>query len=111
MLPQTASFMERFNHYSVSLSEVPLQLISLMHSSFSSQLLYACSYELMKKCWIQSSKERPTFTEIKNYLEKIIEAKLSNNGYIDITVVSATTGEDLLNTMEIDCPSVNSEKM
>jgi serine/threonine protein kinase len=65
-------------------------------------------YELMQKCWIQRSKERPTFKEIKNYLEKIIEAKLPNKNYIDITVVSTTTGEDPLKVIEIS-PSVNAE--
>ena len=62
----------------------------------------------MQKCWIQRSKERPTFKEIKNYLEKIIEAKLPNKNYIDITVLSATTGEDPLKVIEIS-PSVNAE--
>ena len=65
------------------------------------------SYELMKKCWVQSSKERPTFKEIKDYVEAIIKAKLSNNNYIDITVVSATPGEEPLKA-EIS-PSVNAE--
>ena len=62
----------------------------------------------MNKCWVRSSKERPTFKEIDNYLEKIIKDKLSNNSYIDITAVSATTGDDPLNTMEIS-PSVKAE--
>ena len=63
----------------------------------------------MKKCWVRSSKERPTFKEIKDHLEKIIKAKLSNNSYIDIiTAVSTTTGEDPLKAIEIS-PSIRAE--
>ena len=40
------------------------------------------SYDLMLWCWKMESSERPAFAEIKEYLEGLIEEKMSNAYYL-----------------------------
>ena len=44
------------------------------------------SYDLMLWCWKMESSERPTFVEIKEYLEGLIENKMSNAYYLALPV-------------------------
>ena len=32
-----------------------------------------CSYELMRNCWLKNPNERPTFTQIHNFLSELLE--------------------------------------
>ena len=40
------------------------------------------SYDLMLSCWKIESSDRPTFVEIKEYLEGLIESKMSSACYL-----------------------------
>ena len=35
--------------------------------------MFLCSHELMLRCWRKKASDRPTFTDIKTYLEGLIE--------------------------------------
>ena len=35
--------------------------------------MFSCSHELMLGCWRKKASDRPTFTNIKTYLEGLIE--------------------------------------
>lgn len=39
-------------------------------------------YKMMKTCWEEDSKKRPSFEEIRRTLSKIIELSQKNYGYI-----------------------------
>ena len=44
------------------------------------------SYDLMLRCWKKESSERPTFVEIKESLEGLIESKMSSAYYLALPV-------------------------
>ena len=44
------------------------------------------SYDLMLQCWKMESSERPTFVEIKEYSEGLIEEKVSKGYYLALPI-------------------------
>ena len=46
--------------------------------------MYFPSSDLMLNCWKMESRERPTFSEIKKFLEDLIEKEMPHAGYIKL---------------------------
>ena len=56
------------------------------------------SYKMMQDCWQDNPENRPTFTQIRESLETIMQ---KNNPYLDLTAVDESQAE--YNVQSFDC--------